>query len=429
VLLVYSLLLTLPIILLKVVDIPIGLIDVISLAGIFNFIRRPLESKIHTSFLACILSSLLFLSLSDFFYFKDRDSLTSSLFSLAYFFKPYFAYFAGLSCIKQSSDLKKIFKSITLGSIIVVFFYSLTSIQSGGSRNVDALLNISFLEIYGSVNHKEAYFATLTSLLMYLLINSKALPFFKQILISTGILLGIYTAFSSGSRSSILLLLATLLFASTTYVSFSSLGRLFSLSRENIGKLLIIVATVALIVYVFAQGIIPIGMLMAKLELNSSSLDSNQFGEITAGRDKIYATMIEDIFQQPIFGAAFHGFSAASGYDGSPHNQILGSLWKMGVFSFVFYLQFIGRIFNRINLSDRRMDTWIELKFVKILCISYAIALMPNQDTLTFPQTGVFIMFLCGCAVGCSDIHFSHSKRNLYPSFDNDRGDTSGIRQ
>jgi hypothetical protein len=402
----YSFLLTFPVIILKIDTITLGFIDIISFTGFLSFIGKPTSSKIHISLSFCIALSFLSLFISNFLYFRDRNSVVTALLSLAYFFKIYFAFFAGLFCIRDYKDLKKLFDMIALNSVIILFLYGITCIQGGGSRFVDSFFSIPWLQIYGSVNHREAYFSTLTSLLIYLLINSKGNSFVKQVLMAIGILFGIYTAFSSGSRSSILLLITMIIFSSVSYVSLKSISNLFSFSAQNTQKLFLLLATIGVVVFVFAQGIIPMDTLLAKLELNSSSLESNQIGEITAGRDKIYEDMIEDIFQYPLFASAFHGFSPRSNYyGGSPHNQMLGSLWKMGFVSFLVYLQFIGRIFNAINLKDRSMAGWLEVKFVKVLCLSYAVALMPNQDTLTFPQTGVLLLFLCGCAVRCSDLH------------------------
>jgi O-antigen ligase len=377
------------------IDLPLS--DLLCVAGVFlslRYINLLFARLLYLSIVLSLISSI-FVAL---FIAKDFDF--RPLYSIIYFFKPYFSIFIAFYIIKNKDDFYIFCKATgnIVFLILLLIMYSIIFNHNGLVRNESDLNGSIFgIGLYGSygVNSLAVYY-----LLLYFIIL-----FSGYIEISTSI----YFKFA---RIASLWILSYLIF--------------FSLSREAI---LGYVALISWYFFLYKSGpmkkiviffIMSIGLLSI-LSLDSTSdmweskttqiVESVQQGDLdrlSSGRIGLYIVALDQLKQNPVFGNGFHGFQlytdAIEGFDTveglSPHNQYITTIWKMGLLAAIPYFLALIILYRKTKI----LRGTVRYKFLCTLLFVVFFILANVWDVFIIPNFSALLFFFWGAVIKSADV-------------------------
>ena len=369
----FSLPVTLP------VSVPVSTLDIIMFVVV---VILGLQNRLVITAEFFFVIGAIFLSI--FFYIIDFLFLSKSvsfrpLASIAYFFKPYFAYLVGYCLFNKGSDIR-IFLSFVV--FIFVMIICMPVIVAGDDFRTG--IKLFGFHVFGSegVNSLMVYLATL--LLFFNSSRAKLTSNHSKIFTGCLLVISLLVILLSSSRQAIL---GVVLFYFIILLH---------------GKVRNLVFATFMFVFVITTfySMLP-DTLLLKLNRDIAALSNADLGSFSAGRTHIYNAMFVDILENPIFGNKFNGFTKESlppeflyAKGLSPHNQYLGAIWKMGLFSAVLYFVFL--ILSLRFLWKVENSAYPVGKGYIAASIVVLLVFMNTQDFLTFALTGYLFMLLLG---------------------------------
>lgn len=363
-------------------DFPLSVVDIaiVGVSSVYILLSRDLQFPVNLKYLV-LSGTISLLAILVVAIIGEKGSPTHMLLSWANFFKIYWAYLAGYLMVNNFNELRRYCSSTFY---ILSSVYALCIIYDHNIFNVHGvhLLGVS---IYGTKGINAGFVYLASSLMLHLSFVGDYVKKWQLKLISWILILGtIGMIVYSSSRQAILGLLIFLYFFCTAKI----LRGIVFLS---------ILATIA----------VSIDMpdyFIAKMDVKTEALRDANYDSFTAGRLQIYKEMLNGIVENPIVGSLFSGFSESmyaekiygrsSGL--SPHNQYLGSLWKMGIVAGIPYLIFLAKVFADFWNFKRVFSNNTAPKLLFGLCIVVYLIFMNTQDFLLFSLTGNMFMFLSG---------------------------------
>lgn len=322
-------------------------------------------------------------------------SPVNSIASLAFLYKPCFAYFAARSLIDSQERLIMFSRFfVVFCFVLVVLIFLSVLFRYGGVFRADSHLNGDILgfEIFGAygVNSLAAFYAILAFSVCAFEFARKKLDKFSLLSVVAVFLL-FFMATSSLSRMAILSMLFLIFFIAID---------IHKVSRVAFWA----IAVLAGGVLVFsAPYLYELDFLSAKLNQLSVGFRSGDINYLSSGRMVLYITALEQIYNNPFFGAAFGGFEVYTTYiEGykelaglSPHNQYLVLLWKMGVPATVLYLCFLWLTVSGHGLRGVKAQF---LVWKWRICFAMLVVFGLFWDALLIPNVAALFFFLMGCA-------------------------------
>lgn len=380
------LLLAVPIALINYGSTGIVLADIVCIYGLVVFLKfcRTEEAFLLMSSISISVIFILVISGVNYIYVLG---------SMIFFFKPCFAYFAGMYYSGKVNNKKTFFDkfNIILFLQLISIIYSIYCIGDGVVR-ADSSINGSIfgVSMFGSygVNSLAIFFSMCVYIALFSLVES----FDKKLKILFAItMLGYgYLTIMSLSRAAIIGVI--IMTFSICYAKYA----------HHLLKFLSFIFASVVIVLLMANTMENSGIFEAKIEQLINGIADNNFDSISSGRFTLYIAAFDDILKNPIVGTAFQGFTSTrnsiEGFDDlnglSPHNQYITAIWKMGplaaFFYFIMLAIMVGKAYWYSVLTERQ---WLVGFLIGVLFVfgnTWDILIVPNVAALFFFILGFF---------------------------------------
>jgi hypothetical protein len=368
-------------------DLPLS--DLVCLVGIVFSLRYAKYMYTQALYLAILMSLLASLVIA-FTVKQDFDMRT--IYSIVYFFKPYFAIFVAFRLIRNNAD----FETFIRVAAHIIFFVTVQIVVSiilnshGLVRNESDLNGEIFGQpLYGTfgVNSLAVYYLLLYFIVLfskYVSVPSGA--YYRAMRLITLVLLT-YLILGSLSREAILGYFALLLWY--VYSDKVSYWQKAVLTCIIVGG------------FVFAFSLeSTTEMLASKTTQIVEGIEEGDFDKITSGRLGLQSVAIEQLSHNIFFGNGFHGFQLYTqdiiGFETveglSPHNQLITTFWKMGALASIPYFLSLILLFKMLRLI-KGTDRYIFLRaFLSVVFFVLATV----WDVLIIPNFAALLFFLWG---------------------------------
>lgn len=344
------------------------------------------------------------------------EDLARSLFSIAFFFKPYFVFSVGAYLAKKHVDTRKFNRTFVLLLTLTALAATLDAVlvkhhvaaladfeRVPGEWIYGAVFDPTFfgLKFHGSdgINGIAVFFSFAFMVLLALGITMDARRSTRIVAI-VGMMCSLILVLGSGSRQAALGVVLSL----CCYLFVGKMTR----RRQIVALTSLTVAAVgALVMVIYLSDYFSV--IFEKFDLMMNNISAGAWDAVFAGRLGLYSILLSDLAKSPIFGSGFSGyglFGSEMGFFGAndlgttgytPHNQYLGALWKMGFLAGFCYFMFLWTAVKPIFANKQSND------FQSRLFISAAIMIAPFflvfnvfQDGLSSPSTGPILMFILG---------------------------------
>lgn len=379
-------------------DIPLS--DIVCLIGMIlsvKYSKYMYTRVLYIVILLCLLSSLVIA----FGVNKDFDMRT--IYSIAYFFKPYFSIFVAFYLVKNIDDFDIFFKIATniIFIVTVQIVFSIIVNNNGLVRNESDLNGQIFgMSLYGTygVNSLAVYYLLLYFIVLYSKYLSFPLSRYYRFARFTTLILLSYLILASLSREAILGYFSLLMW----YV--------YSNKASYFQKIIITLLISGGLIFLFSLDSTT-EMLASKTTQIVEGIEEGDFDKITSGRLGLQLVAWDQFSQNIFFGNGFHGFQLYTqeilGFETveglSPHNQYVTTFWKMGVIPAIPYILSLVLLFKMLRLIHNT-DRYI---FFRAFLVVVFFILASVWDVLMIPNFAALLFFVWGCMINSA---FSSAK-------------------
>ncbi len=377
------------------VDLPLS--DLICVVGIFLSIKYAnfLFTKLLYLAIGLSLISSLFVAI-----FIAQDFDFRPLYSIIYFFKPYFSIFVAFYVIRTKNDFNIFCKSTGYFVFFALFpiICSIFFLHNGLVRNESDLNGEIFgLPLYGSygVNSLAVYYLLLYFLILFLKYIDEDLGNYLKIIRLISLCILSYLIFFSLSREAIL--------------GFAALIIWYFLQNNSghIKKIMIGLIAIAGLLFVLSLDSTS-DMWQSKTDQIVESIQQGDLDRLSSGRIGLYLVALNQFSHNIIFGNGFHGFQlytdTIEGFDTveglSPHNQYITTIWKMGLLAAIPYFLALITLYKMTT----PLRGTVKYKFISILLFVVFFILANVWDVLIIPNFSALLFFFWGAIIKSASV-------------------------
>jgi hypothetical protein len=320
--------------------------------------------------------------------------------SFSYFFKPYILLFAGYYLVRTGNDFVSLVSMIATTMSVTAILLMFGALQTSGPIRDESSLNLKLfgMDLFGTdgVNSFAVFIATAAALNVIVLTSGRSLFTPATLVRVPGTLALVYIVALSGSRQAI----SGMIF----FVILLSAIKATKNWRIALFTLVVVVIGVG-VVWATSREALESAWEF-KLNRDAEAISDDQWDVFSAKRLTLYLMEIGDLARNPLCGSGFHGFQLYGrerlGFldlvGMSPHNQLIGAFWKMGVVAGGAYLLLMWRIHRDAYKLHRDYPTIPEGSGLWALAVTYVVIFCMIQDAYLFPVTGALMMLLLGAA-------------------------------
>ena len=327
---------------------------------------------------------------------QDLDERT--VFSIIYFYKPYFSIFVAFALVRNKAESAEFFRaSVAIIFIVIAAIFTWILIFHSGLVRNDGDLNgaVFGLPLYGSagVNSLAVYYLLLYFVVLYAKFIYPRLTRTQSVLRMLSLIMLSYMIMMSLSREAI--------------VGFAALlgWYVYAVKQGVIQKVLITVVIVCGIGYALTFDATQ-EMLASKTTQIVEGIEEGDLDKISSGRLTLQSIALLQFSNNVAFGNGFHGFQlydqTITGYDSieglSPHNQYVTTLWKMGAIAALPYLLALCCLWRMMGAGRGS----IHFIFFRALLIVVFVILANLWDVLIIPNFGALLFFIWGVMISSS---------------------------
>lgn len=313
-----------------------------------------------------------------------------AFFSWAYFAKPHLALFVGYALGRDPRFARLFLKWWTL--IFTTFCLASWSEIYADQEKIRLGYSLFGNEIFGvyGANAYAVYLAVGAMLLVATLEQSTA-PWPLRVVAAVGFVAAVALVFISLSRQSALAMGIFLAIVGLRVVLVHPAQGLVFASMAILSALALI-----------ASGVVDPDRWTDRLRWTNEGIETGDLSLLSTGRTEIWSYLAKMIASSPVFGTGFLGWGFQSEELGqpawieqglSPHNQWLGTVWRMGFLPAIPYFLGLALIVGRIFAARAWGGSSWTLKSL-VFVVLFVLAM--TQDILTYPLTGYLLLLLVG---------------------------------
>lgn len=319
-----------------------------------------------------------------------KDFSLTPLASLLFFFAPASFYFLGREKVKSVHELIYFLRASLWAAVVLVFsLFCSIFIFGDGVVRTDGVMNGSFFSFtlsgsYG-IHSLAAHFFLIGAVVVYYVQSGFASKLEKALsLVVLAFLM--YMMIFSLSREIVLAL---------SFVGVVTLFRRFTVLQASA----FLIAT-GIMLYAFGGALVSPDSAWATRILQTTAADN--LNDLTSGRIELQILAIRQIFQSPLTGTGFHGYTlnylSSESYDDlsgwSTHIYYLTTVWKMGVVAAFFYFCFLYQsVSGSLRSSSRNFSNATGFYLTTLIAFLFLVN-MAWDALLSTNVMGLFAFFL-----------------------------------